>query len=237
LAATPITWFGVLEVLGMKLAETERPQIRGLGLVAAAGPVVFAIGWVVGAATQTGFRVLRDGESALAAIGADHPWITVTGDTILGIGIIALAIALAVVLSGNGRTIGCVILALAGVCTIIQALVREDCVADLGFCTAAGRSDATTWRQVVHDSTSGVSFLAILVAAFVLAGALRRNGWTTLATYSTATAAVGGVLLAFFVVVSDSAIGGLAELLFLLAALGWVTILGLRVSVADEPRW
>jgi hypothetical membrane protein len=221
----------------MKPAEAGSRQIRRLGLVAAAGPVVFAIGWVIGAATQPGFRVLRDGESALAAVGADHPWITVTGDTILGVGIIALAIALAAVLSGSGRTVGCVVLAFAGVCTIIQAVVREDCVADLGFCAAAGRSDATTWRQVVHDSTSGVSFLAILAAASVLAAALCRNGWPTLATYSNATAAVGAVLLAFFIVVSDSAIGGLAELLFLLAALGWVTILGVRVSVADESRW
>lgn len=42
--------------------------------------------------------------------------------------------------------------------------------------------------------------------------------------------ATGVVLLAFFIDVSDSAIGGLAEFLFLLAALGWVTILGLGIA-------
>jgi hypothetical membrane protein len=206
------------------------PHIRRLGLVASAGPIVFMLGWGIGAATQSGFRIIRDDESALAAIGADHPWITMTGDSILGLGILALAIALAVLPHGRRRTIGCALLAIAGVCTIIQGLVREDCVANLGLCTAAGRSDATTWRQIVHTSTSGIAFFAIVAAAFVLAGPIRRHGWTTLAKYSLATGTIGIVLLGFFVVVSDSAIGGLAEFLFFLATLGWVAILGLRLS-------
>jgi hypothetical membrane protein len=214
----------------MNTAEVESTRIRLLGLVAAAGPIVFVIGWAVGATTQDGFRIIRDDESALAAIGADHPWITMTGDTALGIGILALSIALAALLNGRRRTIGCLLLATAGVCAIIQALVREDCVSDLGLCAAAGRSEATSWRQSVHDGASGIAFIAILAAAFILAGPLRRLGWRTLAKYSIATGAIGIVLLVFYILVSESAIAGLAEFLFLLVTLGWVAVLGLRTA-------
>ena len=84
----------------MNTARVEDTRIRRLGLVAAAGPIVFVIGWAVGAATQDGFRIIRDDESALAAIGADHPWITMTGDAVLGIGILTLSIAQAALLDG-----------------------------------------------------------------------------------------------------------------------------------------
>ena len=213
----------------MNTARVEDTRIRRLGLVAAAGPIVFVIGWAVGAATQDGFRIIRDDESALAAIGAEHPWITMTGDTVLGIGLLALSIALAALLDGKRGTIGCVLLATAGLCAIIQALVREDCVSDLGLC-AAGRSEATTWRQPVHDSAAFIAFIAILAAAFVLAGPLRRLGWRTLAKYSIGTGAIGTVLLVFYIAVAESDIAGLAQFLFLLVTLGWVTVLGLRIS-------
>ena len=214
----------------MSTLDVVSPHIRGLGLAAAAGPAAFLIGWAIGAATQHGFRILRDGESALAAVGADHPWITMTGDTLLGIGMIALAVALVALLNGTGRAVGCLLLAIAGFCTIIQALVREDCVADLGLCAAAGRSDATTWRQPVHDSTNAIAFVATLAAAFVLAGPLRRHGWQTLARLATASGAVGLVLLVVYIPLSDSAVGGLAEFLFFLVALAWMAVLGLRIA-------
>jgi hypothetical membrane protein len=214
----------------MNTASVEDTRIRRLGLVAAAGPIVFVIGWAVGAATQDGFRIIRDDESALAAIGADHPWITMTGDTVLGIGILALSIALAALLDGKRGTIGYVLLATAGLCAIIQALVREDCVSDLGLCAAAGRSEAATWRQPVHDSAAFIAFIAILAAAIVLAGPLRRLGWRTVAKYSMGTGAIGTVLLVFYIAVSESDIAGLAQFLFLLVTLGWVTVLGLRIS-------
>jgi hypothetical membrane protein len=214
----------------MDTPEVESSVVRRLGLVATAGPIVFLISWAAGAATQDGFRIIRDDESALAAIGADHPWITMTGDTVLGIGIISLSLALATVVNGRRRTIGCLLLAVAGVCAIIQALVREDCVPDLGLCAAAGRSEATTWRQPVHDGASGIAFIAILAAALILAGPLRRHAWKTLATYSIATGAIGIVLLVVYLPLSESAIAGLAEFLFLLVTLGWVAVLGLRTA-------
>ena len=214
----------------MSTARVEDTRIRRLGLVAAAGPIVFVVGWAVGAATQDGFRIIRDDESALAAIGSDHPWITMTGDAVLGVGILALSIALAALLDGKRGTIGCVLLATAGLCAIVQALVREDCVSDLGLCAAAGRSEATTWRQPVHDGASVIAFIAILAASFILAGPLRRLGWRTLATYSISTGAIGTVVLVFYIAVSESAIAGLAEFLFLLVTLGWVAVLGLRIS-------
>ena len=214
----------------MKAPLARRPRGRQLGLVAAAGPILFAAGWVVGAARQPGFRVLRDDESSLAAIGAAHPAITMTTDTLLGAGLLALAAALAADLVGRQRAVGCWLLVVAGISAIVQALVREDCVASLGLCAVAGRSDMMTWRQPVHDGASLIAFVALLVAPLVLARSFRALGWATLSMYSMVTSGVGLVTLIFYVAASESAIAGLAELIFLAVPLAWVVVVGMFLA-------
>jgi hypothetical protein len=214
----------------VETTHVRRSQDLLLGRAAAAGPILFAVGWALAGVTQEGFRPIRDDESALAAVGAAHPWITMTGDTLLGIGFLALAALLAFVLDGRRRTIGCSLLVVAGITTIVQAIVREDCVANLGLCTAAGPPETTTWQQWIHDAASGISFLAILIAALVLARPIRDHGRDALARYSTLTGGIGFLLLIVFIVVSDSSISGLAEFVFLVVPLSWAAVVGLSLA-------
>jgi hypothetical membrane protein len=97
-----------------------------------------------------------------------------------------------------------------------------------------GRADST-WHQAVHDGASAIAFLTILAAMFVLARPFRDHGWTRLARYSTLVGAAGLLLLVVFIALSDSSAAGIAELIFLLAPLGWVAVVGLVLAGRLRP--
>lgn len=205
---------------------------RLLGWLAAAGPLVFTAAWVIAAAMQSGYDPLRDDESALAALGADHPWVTMTGDLLLGAAIVVLAAGLASALPGRDVDVGCWLLLAAGLATAVQALARADCPTQLGSCAARDPS----WHQAVHDTAAGVAFFTLLAASLVLARPFRSNRhWQSLATYSVITAATGLLLLVAYAGTADSSWGGLTERAFLAVPLTWITIVGIRLSQSRIP--
>jgi hypothetical membrane protein len=220
----------------MSIATHGSARAQPFGLLAAAGPILFLAAWCVSGLTQDGYRLERDDESALAAAGAAHPWLTMVGDSLLGLGFIAFAVVVGAALRGRRAAIGCGLLIVSGIATIVQALVREDCVSELGLCKAAGRPDTWTWHQTVHDSASRVAFLAILASAFVLARPIRVAGHRELARYSRLTGGIGLVFLVAFIIVSDSSVGGIAEFIFLLVPLAWVAITASSLVVSHPHQ-
>ncbi len=197
---------------------------RLLGGVAAAGPLVFTVAWAIASTLQGDYSVIRDDESALAATDAAHPWITVAGDALLGIGTLALGIGLARSLSGRQAAVGCGLLLTAGLAIIVQAFAREDC--QFGSCIGG----APSWHQTVHDLGAVVAFFALLGAAFVFWRVFRRDRyWQSLAVYSLVTAGAGLLLLIVSVATEESAVGGLTQRIFLTVPLAWIVVVGLRL--------
>jgi hypothetical membrane protein len=183
--------------------------------LAIAGPLAFAAAWMTAAALQPGFRPLRDDESALAAIGAAHPWITMTGDVLLGLAVIALAIRLA----GRAVTVGSALLLVAGLAIVVQAVAREDCV---GSCAGA-----PSGHQALHDGASAVAFLLLPIAILVLSRAFRPR-------LSRVAGLAALLLLVVFLALSEGPHAGLGEILALLPLLAWIVTAGLTAST---PRW
>jgi hypothetical protein len=211
-----------------------RHRSRLLGALAVAGTVAAIVAWVMASLTQPGYRSARDDLSALAAGGADHPWITMTGELALGLGIIALAAGLAAELAGLEVTVGACVLVVAGVAAAIQALAREDCLAQRASCTARVHAGHVSWHHTLHEMTSGLAFLAILAAPLVFAPAFRRDGrWRSLATYSLVTTALGFALLIAYVATAETAFGGLGQRVFLFVPLAWIVVTGTRLA---RPR-
>jgi hypothetical protein len=211
---------------------SPRPRFWLRDLIAVGGPIAFFAAWVIGAAAQPRFSFITDDESSIAAIGAAHPWITMTGDTLLGLAMLGLAASVSATLAGRRRTLVVVSLCVAGAATTVQALVREDCIKALGLCAAAGRSAGQTWRQPVHDTASVIAFLAVFLAAFLLARPLNQGGPASeLAAYSKWTGIVGVVLVFVYGAVSDSSVAGISELVLILVPLSWMVALGRRLAV------
>ena len=156
---------------------------RRLGALAAAGPLVFAVAWAISGALQTGYDPLRDDESSLAAIGAAHPWITITGDVLLGGATLALAAGLFTAPAGRHVTVACSLVLAAGLAIIVQALAREDCLTQFAACagTHAGRA---SWHQALHNTAAGLAFILLAVAPLVSPArfALIPTGSTSLPT-------------------------------------------------------
>ncbi|HKD96774.1 MAG TPA: DUF998 domain-containing protein, partial [Micromonosporaceae bacterium] len=68
---------------------------RVLGGAASAGPVACAIAWVTAPLTWTGYNPWRQDLSTLSTLAAPWPWITVSGELLLSVGILGLATGLA----------------------------------------------------------------------------------------------------------------------------------------------
>jgi hypothetical membrane protein len=205
------------------------------GGLAVLGVIACTLAWTTASAIQPGYSSIRDDLSALAALGAAHPWITMAGEFLLGAGIVALATGLVRALSGRDAVVGCCLLLSAGVAACIQAVAREDCPTQLTTCAARVRTGAVSWHHTLHGIASVLAFLALLAAPPVLARPFRNDAaWRDLATYSTATAIVGLALLVAYVSTAETGVVGLTQRLFLVAPLAWIAVAGMRLSRVRE---
>jgi hypothetical membrane protein len=210
---------------------TATGRRRLLGAIAASGPLAFMVAWVIASALQSGYDPARDAESALAALGADHPWITITGELLLGAGTVALAAGLATTLPGRDVAVGSALLLTAGVAIVVQALAREDCVSQLASCAARERAGDVSWHHTLHGMASGLAFFALPGASLVLARPFRiHRHWHALAAYSVITAILGLLALVTFVGTADTSWGGLSEGVFITVLLAWIVVVGIRLS-------
>jgi hypothetical membrane protein len=206
---------------------------RLFGAGAVFGLAVALVAWTVASAIEPGYSVVNDDLSALAALGAAHPWITMTGELLLGIGIVALAAGLVGRFPGRRAAIACWILLATGLTTVIQAVAREDCSTKVEGCRARIQAGDLSWHHWLHEATSALAFIGILLVPPLLARPFRNDPhWRDLARYSVATAVVGVVLLAVFLPTSDGAGGGLTERVFLVVPLAWVAVVGVRLARA-----
>ena len=208
-----------------------RPPRSLLGGLAAAGAAAATLAWTLASAIQPGYDPARDDLSALAATGAAHPWLTMTGEFLLGVGVVALAAGLVAALPGRDVVVGFSLLLSAGLATAIQALAREDCPTQHADCVARLQAGQASWHHTLHEATSGLAFVAMLTAPPVLARAFRRDSrWCDLATYSVVTAALGLVLLVAYVATAETAFGGISQRVFLLVPVAWIAVAGTRLA-------
>lgn len=210
---------------------TAHDPRRLLGGLAVAGPLASTIAWPVASAAQDGYSPWREDLSALAAVDAEHPWITIAGDLLLGTGALALALGLVIALRGRDVVVGACLLATAGLAILVQAVAREDCSTQLAACAARVRAGDVSWHHTLHDTSSGLAFLTALATPLVLARPFREDrGWRHLATYSVVTAALGVLLLVGYVATIGGAWNGLVQRVFLTVPIVWIVVVGARLG-------
>jgi hypothetical membrane protein len=203
---------------------------RILGGVAIAGPLAFTAAWVFSTIATPGYDMRRDDISALAVVGAPHPWITITGKLLLAASILALAVGLAITLAGRDRTFGVGLLITAGLAIAVAAIAREDCNTGLAACITRQRAGLVSWHHILHGLASVLLFLTILAAPIILARPLRADPhWRALATYSVVTTLTGLALLVAYVA-APHAWTGLAQRVFVTVPVAWTAVLGIQLA-------
>src|SRR4051794_3960468 len=98
---------------------------RTLAWLAIAAQPVFLASWVVAGALEPDYSPARSTVSALAARGAEHPWIVISGLAALGVGVLALGAALWMALpSGPASRVTVALFAVMGGGLLVTALAR-----------------------------------------------------------------------------------------------------------------
>jgi hypothetical membrane protein len=208
-----------------------------LGWLAVTGPIAFTIAWIVAEVLQDGYSFRQDYISELAALDARHPWIMITGFLWVGAGTVALGIGLASALKGKLARIGSILVALAGVGSIVAGLARIDCRSRLATCAARIDAGDVSWHSATHELVSLLIFLALVAAPLVLARAFSSSApWRDLSAYSITTGVVGLVLLVLLFSGIAGSWSGVVQRVFVTVLLLWIAILGARLIRLSRVR-
>jgi hypothetical membrane protein len=202
--------------------------------------------WFVAWAAQETYSPLREDISALAALDAQQPWIMVAGFLALALSLTALGAGLLqAVAGGPAARVGALLILLAGLGILVAGIARalgvggfppHDCSSELEACKARIEAGDVSWHHDLHDAVSGLVFLALVVAQFVLARAFRRDpSWRDLRAYSIVSGGLTLALLVLFVAAPIDGGNGLLQRVFLAVPLVWIAVLGIRLrSLAHD---
>ena len=79
------------------------------------------------------------------------------------------------VAGGRAARVGALLILLAGLGILVAGIARNDCSSELEACKARIDAGDVSWHHGLHDAVSGLVFLTLVVAQFVLARAFRRD--------------------------------------------------------------
>jgi hypothetical protein len=171
--------------------------------------------------------------SELGASDGAHPWLVNAGIVVLGVSLLALAVALASVLPRR-RVLPALLFSAAGLAMIAAAAFPLDCgIVSDQRCSDRFDAGELSWQTTAHVWSDLVGQVALLLTPFALARALWRSTPAAAALY---IGAVGVVIAAASVAVfvtAESA-GGLMQRVLLLTLHMWVLIVGCGVLHATR---
>jgi hypothetical protein len=210
--------------------------LRVLGGFSAAGPVLFTLAWAVASSIEPGYRPWQEDISALAALGAAHPWITMTGELALGAAALASASVVLLDIGGRDVRVGASLLAVGGTAIIVQALCREDCRSELATCVQRVRTGAVSWHHTLHGPAAVIAFMTLVAVPLVFVRPFRQDPrWRGLAGPSLAAVVAGSVLLLGSAITSGGQSAGLIQRMLVTVPALWIAAVGLRV-LRDLPH-
>ena len=214
------------------MASVVRAQVVSAICGLFAGPVLF-VGTLAGALAQPDeFSLVNHANSDLGADTADSAWLSnQLGSNLPGLPLLVFAIGLwRSVGRHRSARIGSGLLAAVGVCVFLTGLCRLDCRQIDPGC------ENSSWHAAAHNAVAGLTVLALVLAPFVLARALKlTQRWRDL-WLPTLAFGIGTIVAA----VAGSVVGeGLGSLLAVLVWFIWITVLAirmLRLAAATPPR-
>jgi hypothetical protein len=164
-------------------AQRVTRSLLGYGVLAGA---VFEVSILVQGLTRRGFRLAHDDASLLS--NGPLGWIQITTFLVAGAMTIACALGMRRALAGqSGGTWGPRLIAVYGAALVAAGLLRADPADGFGPGAPAGKAAHISWHAAGHLVSAGAGFTALIVACFVVARYLGREGHRGLAVYSRAS--------------------------------------------------
>lgn len=175
--------------------------VRFLAWCGLAGAVLSTAIWVIAGLFEPHFSFVNNDTSDLGSLMAHHALPYNVGDSASGVLTIGLAVALVLVFGRRGVVVlGAALVAICGGGQFIDGLAREDCSVSVNAaCRAAEKAGRVSLHHKIHNIESLVTFLALILAPFVV-GLIFRSlpSWRRLGWWSMGAAAFQGACLPVF---------------------------------------
>ena len=199
-----------------------------------AGQLAFIASWVAASALERGYSNLDQGVSELALRTADNPAIVTAGLVVLGISLIALGSALALVLPRRpASTAAALLFAAVGVASVLTAVFRLDCGLSDDTCRSLWEAGSLSAEHDAHLWAGLAGHALIVLTPFALARAL-WPGTLAAAALAAGVWGAGITVVAIALAGSDEIAGGLVQRIELGILHSWVLIVGVGVLHATR---
>jgi len=130
-------------------------------------PAAFTLAWVAAAAVQPSYSPRHADVSTLAAAGAAHPWIAMSGMAVTGALIAAFAFTLRV---PRWPALLAPLVGLAGAALVAVGTLRIDCSEQLSAaCRTRSAAGLLSWHDRAHNLATALALVAVVAAMLVVA--------------------------------------------------------------------
>jgi hypothetical protein len=162
-------------------AQRVTRSLLGYGVLAG---VVFEASVLIQGLTRRGFRLAHHDASLLS--NGPLGWIQIATFAVAGVMTIACAVGMRRALAGSALAgpWGPRLIVVYGAALVAAGLLRADPADGFGPGTPAGKAAQISWHAAGHLISAGAGFTALIVACFVVARYLGREGHRGLAVYS-----------------------------------------------------
>lgn len=207
-------------------AQRVTRSLLGYGVLAG---VVFEASVLIQGLTRRGFRLAHHDASLLS--NGPLGWIQITTFLVAGAMTIACAAGMRRALAGSGLAgrWGPWLIAVYGLGLAAAGLLRADPADGFGPGAPAGKAAHISGHAAGHLVSAGLGFVALIVACFVVARYLGREGHRGLAVYSRVS---GLAFLAAFAGVTTGSTSPAVVLPFyagVLVAWGWLAVISVHL--------
>lgn len=209
----------------------NRVRLGGFAGIGAA--FLITLGWIVGGLVQgAGYSWSRQEISDLGALTAQHPWVWNLADSASGLLILVFAFGLlAVVRSSHAGRIGAGLIAVVGLGSVLDGVVREDCpLSTSEACRRLQDDPGLSWHHQVHDIESVIVVVALLAAPFALAKAFRQfDALRGLRGYTLATGVAAVAATVAYVPLYGDPGAGIAQRALILISMAWIAVISISM--------
>jgi hypothetical protein len=138
---------------------------------------------------------------------------------------------LAVVRSSRAGRVGAGLLAVVGLGSVIDGVLREDCALSTSeACQRLQDDPGLSWHHQAHDIESVIVVVALLAAPFVLAKAFRQfDALRGLRGYSLEAGVAAVAATVAYVLLYGDPGGGIAQRVLILIFMAWIAVISIAM--------